>query len=199
MVDPVAWRRFVFRGVFLLVCTVVLFAKLLPLGSAPAAIPLVDPLSGQLVREGGMRLAIPGPDLLFCFTAAFLMRRPRWAPVLLILGMHLLADMLLFRPMGLWPAVSLLAYEFLRNQTNSSTEIPLPLEVALVSGVFAAAVLAYALLQLIFAVPQPSIGLSLLHILTTAAAYPFVIAVTHFMLRVRRARPGELETSGTIG
>lgn len=198
MVDPMTWRRFVFRCLFLMVCVLVLFGKLLPLGTAPAGLALFDPLSGELVQDGGARFALPGPDLLYCFTAAFLMRRPRWAPVALILLTHVLADFLFLRPLGLWPAIVIVGYEFLRNQTNSSTETSIPLEVALVSGVFAAAVLVNALIQLIFAVPQPGIGLSLLHILTTAVAYPFVIAATHFMLRVRRARPGELETNRTI-
>ena len=197
MVDEVTWRRFVFRCLFLLVCALVLFAKLLPLDTAPSGLALFDPLSGELTREGGRGVAIPGPDLLFCFTAAFLMRRPRWAPVLLILVAHILADVLFLRPLGLWPAIAILAYEFLRGQTNATTEIPVPLEVALVAGAFAAAVLGNALMLVIFAVPQPPFGATLLHILTTAIAYPFVIAVTHFMLRVRRARPGELETSGT--
>lgn len=199
MVDPVAWRRFLFRCLFLLVCILVLFGKLLPLGSATTDLPLFDPLSGDLVQNGGARFALPGPDLLYCFTAAFLMRRPRWAPVALILLTHVLADFLFLRPLGLWPAVAIVGYEVLRNQTDATAEIPLPFEVALVSGVFAALVLANALLQLIFAVPQPGFGLSMLHILTTAIAYPFVIAATHFILRVRRARPGELEMSGTIG
>lgn len=199
MVDPIAWRRFVFRCLFLLVCVVVLFAKLLPLDTAPASIALFDPLSGELVQGGGLGFSIPGPDLLYCFTAAFLMRRPRWAPIFLILLTHILADFLYLRPLGLWPAAAILAYEFLRNQANSTAEIALPIEVALVSGAFAAAVLGNALMLVIFAVPQPGFGTTLLHILTTALAYPIVIAITHFMLRVRRARPGELEISGTIG
>lgn len=198
MVDPVTWRRFVFRLVFVAVCAIAIFAKLLPLATMPAPVTLIDPVSGELVREaGGFR--IPGPDLLFCFTAAFLMRRPHWAPVLLIVGVHLLADVLFLRPVGLWAAISLLGYEALRARSAGSTELPVPFEVALVAGTFAAITLGNALMLAIFAVPQAAFGTTLLHILTTAIAYPFVIAVTHFMLRVRRVRPGELESGGAIG
>lgn len=199
MVDPITMRRFQYRVLFVAVCGLIIFAQLLPLNTAPASVQLIDPATGELFRDGRGYFSVPGPDLLFCVTAAFLMRRPRWAPVALIVFVHLLADVLYLRPLGLWPAISLIAYEFLRRQTNASNEVSLPLEVALVVGAFTSAVLANALLQLIFAVPQPGFGRTLLHILTTAVAYPFVIAITHFILRVKRAGVRELDSDGVIG
>lgn len=199
MVDPITWRRFQFRMLFLLVSMLIIFSQLLPLNTAPAAVQLLDVETGQLLREGGSYFNLPGPDLLFCLTAAFLMRRPRWAPVGLIVLVHLLADVLFLRPLGLWPAVVIVGYEFLRRQTNATTEVAVPLEVALVTGTFAAAVFANGLLHLIFAVSHPSFGATLLHICTTALAYPFVIAVVHFILRVRRAGARELDSDGVIG
>ncbi|RLJ41054.1 rod shape-determining protein MreD [Litoreibacter meonggei] len=199
MVDPITWRRFQYRTLFLFVCGVIIFGQLLPLNTAPAVVQLIDPVSGELIQEGSRYFSLPGPDWLFCLTAAFLMRRPRWAPVVLIVFVHLLADVLYLRPLGLWPAVSLIAYEFLRRQTNASNEVSLPLEVALVIGAFTAAVTVNGVLHLIFAVPHPGFGVTLLHILTTAIAYPFVIAVTHFILRVKRAGVRELDSDGVIG
>jgi len=199
MVDPITWRRFQYRVLFLLISAIIIFGQLLPLNTLPAAIQLLDPETGELIQEGGSYFSLPGPDFLFCLTAAFLMRRPRWAPVLLIVAVHLMADVLFLRPLGLWPAISLVAYEFLRRQTNASNEISVPLEVAIVVGTFSAAVLVNGLFYLIFAVPHPSVGASVLHIMTTAIAYPFVIAVTHFILRVRRAGARELDSDGVIG
>lgn len=199
MVDPITWRRFQYRVLFLLVSAIIIFGQLLPLNTMPAAIQLLDPETGELIQEGGSYFNLPGPDFLFCLTAAFLMRRPRWAPVALIIVVHLMADVLFLRPIGLWPAVSLVAYEFLRRQTNASTEISLPLEVAIVIGTFCAAVFVNGLFYLIFAVPHPSVGSSVLHIVSTALAYPFVIAMTHFILRVRRAGARELDSDGVIG
>ena len=199
MVDPITWRRFQFRTLFLFVCAVIIFVQLLPLNTAPAVVQLIDPVSGELIQEGSSYYSLPGPDWLFCLTAAFLMRRPRWAPVALIVFVHLMADVLFLRPLGLWPAISLVAYEFLRRQINASNEVPLPLEIALVIGAFAAAVFANGLLLLIFAIPHPGLGVTLLHVLATAIAYPFVIVVTHFILRVRRAGVRELDSDGVIG
>lgn len=199
MVDPITWRRFQYRTLFVVVSALVIFGQLLPLNTEPAVVQLIDPVNGQIIEEGSSYLSLPGPDWLFCLTAAFLMRRPRWAPVALIVFVHLMADVLYLRPLGLWPAISLVAYEFLRRQTNASNEVSLLLEVALVVGSFTAAVFANALVQLVFAVPQPGFGTTLLHILTTAIAYPFVIAVTHFILRVKRAGVRELDSDGVIG
>lgn len=199
MVDPITWRRFQYRTLFVVVSALVIFGQLLPLNTEPAVVQLIDPVNGQIIEEGSSYLSLPGPDWLFCLTAAFLMRRPRWAPVALIVFVHLMADVLYLRPLGLWPAISLVAYEFLRRQTNASNEVSLLLEVALVVGSFTAAVFANALVQLVFAVPQPGFGATLLHILTTAIAYPFVIAVTHFILRVKRASVRELDSDGVIG
>ncbi|SHF29029.1 rod shape-determining protein MreD [Litoreibacter ascidiaceicola] len=199
MVDPITWRRFQYRIVFLVVSALIIFGQLLPLNTTPDVLPLIDPVSGALIQEGGSYFSLPGPDWLFCLTAAFLMRRPRWAPVVLIVFVHLLADVLYLRPLGLWPAISLVAYEFLRRQTNASNEVSVPLEIALVMGAFTAAVVVNGLFHLIFAVPHPSLGTVLLHVLTTAIAYPFVIAVTHFILRVRRAGVRELDSDGVIG
>jgi rod shape-determining protein MreD len=199
MVDPITWRRFQFRVLFLFVSAIIIFSQLLPLNTAPASVQLLDPETGDLIQEGSVYFGLPGPDLLFCLTAAFLMRRPRWAPVALIVVVHLMADVLFLRPLGLWPAISLLAYEFLRRQINASNEVSIPLEIALVVGAFTAAVFVNGVFHLIFAVQHPSFGATLLHILTTAIAYPFVIAVTHFILRVRRAGVRELDSDGVIG
>ena len=199
MVDPITWRRFQYRTLFVVVSALVIFGQLLPLNTEPAVVQLIDPVNGQIIEEGSSYLSLPGPDWLFCLTAAFLMRRPRWAPVALSVFVHLMADVLYLRPLGLWPAISLVAYEFLRRQTNASNEVSLLLEVALVVGSFTAAVFANALVQLVLAVPQPGFGTTLLHILTTAIAYPFVIAVTHFILRVKRASVRELDSDGVIG
>ncbi|EPX77196.1 hypothetical protein [Litoreibacter arenae] len=199
MVDPITWRRLQFRLLFVAVSGLIIFSQLLPVNTAPASIALIDPVSGQLVQEGSRYFSLPGPDLLFCLTAAFLMRRPRWAPVLLIVAVHLLADILYLRPLGLWPAVSLVAYEFLRRQTNAGSEVSVALEIALVVGAFTGAVIVNALVHIVFAVPHPGLGVTLLHILTTAIAYPFVILVVHFILRIRRAGVRELDSDGVIG
>lgn len=176
MVDPITTRRFLFRCMFLLLCAVIIFMKMLPLSTIPSA--------------------VPGPDWLFCLTAVWIMRRPRWAPVGLIILVHLVADILYLRPIGLWPAISLLGYEYLRGKSGGPTEISPPLEVGMAGAVFAVLVAINAIFQFVFGIAQPNLGVLLLHVIVTIMAYPFVIAFSHFVIRVRRARPTDMDGSG---
>jgi rod shape-determining protein MreD len=178
MVDPITSRRMVFRSLFLSLCAVLIFFKLLPLSTFPST--------------------FPSPDLLFAFTAAWIMRRPNFAPIWLIVPLHLVADFLFLRPPGLWAAVSLLGYEFLRSKRLGSSEIPVIGEIPMVAGTFAAMFAGYMLVLTIFGVPTMGIWPAVLHVLITIAVYPLAILVTHFIFRVRRLRPGELADDGAL-
>ncbi len=178
MVDPAATRRWVFRGLFFALCACIIFISMLPLTTEPRR--------------------VPGPDLLFCITAIWIMRRPRWAPVGLIVLVHLIADLLFLRPVGLWPAISLLGYEYLRRKSTASTEIPALIEFGMAMTLFATMVAANAVVHLLFGIPHPSFGASALHVIVTAVAYPVVMAFSVFVTRVRRARPSDFDGSGMI-
>jgi rod shape-determining protein MreD len=56
--------------------------------------------------------------------------------------------------------------------------------------------LANALVMLVLMVDQPSLGLTLLQLIATIAAYPLVVAMTVFALGLRRAAPGEVDDRG---
>ena len=176
MVDPATFRRWMFRGVFALLCSVLIFGKMLPLTAIPRA--------------------IPGPDLIFAFSAAFIMRRPRYAPVLLVVGILLLTDILFLRPIGLWPAIALVALEVMRSRATSQVETPLPAELLQFAMLFSGAVCVNALVLVIFGLPVISFSALILHIVVTGVAYPVVIAATHYVLRVRRARPSDVDAVG---
>ena len=178
MVDPITSRRVLFRGIFLMLCGFLIFYKLLPLSTLPSR--------------------IPSPDLLFVFTAAWIMRRPNFAPVWLIVPLHLLADLLFMRPPGLWAAISLLGYEFLRNKRLGPSEIPIVGEIPLAAGAFTAMFVSYTVVLLVFGVQTAGLWPSVLHILITIAAYPFAILATHFIFRVRKLRPGDIDDDGAL-
>ena len=176
MVDPVTSRRFGYRCAFLALCAVIIFFKMLPLS--------IDP--GRL----------PGPDLLFCVTAVWIMRRPRWAPVGLIVLVHLVADILFLRPLGLWSAISLLGYEYLRGKASGNSEITPPIELGMAAATFAVMAVVQAAAQALFGLPQPSFGVVGLHVIMTVLAYPLVILFSVYIIGVRRARPIDLDGSG---
>lgn len=176
MVDPASTRRWMYRGIYLLVCGLLMFLAMLPLNTEPGH--------------------IPGPDLIFAFSAAIIMRRPRFAPVGLVVAVLLLSDILFLRPIGLWSAIALLGLEFLRSRSNGATEIPWPSEMFLFAVVFCVSVVTNALFFLIFGVPHTGFISIVLHALMTCVAYPFVLMITHSVLRVRRARPSDFDAAG---
>jgi rod shape-determining protein MreD len=178
MVDPATSRRLSYRAMFFALCAMLIFLKLLPIGAVP----------------GG----IPAPDLMFCFMAAWMMRRPNYVPVLLVAFIFVLSDIVFLRPIGLWSALIVLGSEFLRSRSTGPSEIPVPAEIALVSFVFAAMFAIYSVVFVLLGTPHAELKTAALHVLTTVIAYPFVIGVTHFILRVRRAKPSDLDAGGNL-
>ena len=92
------WRsaHWMYRGLFLAIAVVLLFLRLLPLGQSAGA--------------------FPGPDLLLCLIMAWVVRRPDYLPLAMIVIVMLMEDLLLMRPPGLWTALVVLATEFLRSR-----------------------------------------------------------------------------------
>lgn len=176
MVDPLTTRRIAHRALYVALCALVLFLRLLP----------VSP-----VAHG-----IPGPDLTLALTLAWVMRRPDYVPALLIVAVFLLEDLMYWRPIGLWPLIMLGGTEFLRAREAGSRTMPFVLEMALVAGVMAAMLVANRLILGLTFVDQPALGLELLRLLMTLAAYPFVVALSRLAFGLRRAAPGEVDALG---
>lgn len=176
MAEPMAMRRLMWRGVFVVLTLLVLFVRLLPLGDG----------------AGG----VPGPDLLVVLALAWATRRPDYVPVLLVGAVMLLADFLFMRPPGLWAAITVLGVEFLRTREQGFRDLPFLVEWGMVALVLLAMTLANAAVLLVLLVDQPSLGLTLLQLIATIAAYPVVVAVTVFVFGLRRAAPGEVDDRG---
>ncbi|UWQ22511.1 rod shape-determining protein MreD [Jannaschia sp. W003] len=165
-----------FRVLFALLAFLVLFFALLPFGPG----------------EGG----VPGPDLTLCLAAAWVLRRPDYVPVWLLIPLLVLGDALLGRPLGLWALIVLLITEYLRRRVDQSEALPFWSEVGLVTGCIAVAFVAnYAALVLLLA-GTPPLGGEALHALATIVFYP-PAAIFSQMLGVRRLAPGELDTLGS--
>lgn len=176
MAEVVVTRIWRHRALFVLLAFGLIFLRLLPL----------DPGPGRL----------PGPDLLVCFAFAWVLRRPSYVPVGLIAAAILLTDILFMRPLGLWTACVVLASEFLRAREPYSRDMPFLLEWMMVSLVILATTIGYILLLAVFAVDQPSLGLTLIQMLATIAAYPLVAAFSAVVLGLRKMTPGAVDQLG---
>lgn len=176
MVDPLRVTLWFYRGMFLLLALVLLFLKLLPIGS----------LAGTW----------PGPDLLLCLVFAWVVRRPDYIPVLLIAVVVLVEDFLLMRPPGLWAGLVILGAEFMRSRVALTRELSFVAEWMLVAAVMVALLLAYRLAFVIAFLPQPAFGFALLQTLWSILCYPLVVAASRFAFDMRKPAMGEVDAYG---
>lgn len=176
MIEGLRSTVWIYRGAFLLVAVVLLFLRLLPLGS-----------------EAGRW---PGPDILLCIALAWVMRRPDYLPVWLIAIVFLIEDLVLMRPPGLWTALVVIATEFLRARVALTRELTFVVEWMLVAGVMVAMLLASRVVLSIVLVPQAGFGFAMVQTIWSILCYPLVIAVSAMALDLRKPATGEVDSYG---
>jgi rod shape-determining protein MreD len=165
-----------YRVIFVVAALILLFFRLLPLGT----------LAGHW----------PGPDLLVCLTLVWVMRRPDYLPVLLIAIVFLAEDLILLRPPGLWTAIMLLATEFLRGRAALTRELNFVVEWMLVAGLMVAMLLAYRLIFAMALLPQPGFGFALVQTIWSVLCYPLVVMASTLALDLRKPAMGEVDSYG---
>jgi len=173
MLNPV-WAH---RLIFVAVAVFLMFLRLLPIHPAAAG-------------------SLPGPDFLLCLIFAWTMRRPEYLPLLLLAVILLMEDFLLMRPPGLWTALVILAAEFIRSRIALTRELNFGVEWLLVAGLMLAVFLAYRLIFTLVFLPQPAFGYAVIQILWSILVYPAVVAVSRFVLDLRKPATGETDAYG---
>ncbi len=165
------------RMIFVAVAAVLIFLHLLPLHPAAAG-------------------SLPGPDLLLCLVMAWTMRRPEYLPVWLLAAVMLLEDFLLMRPPGLWTALVVAAAEFIRSRIALTRELNFGVEWLLVACLMLAVFVAYRVIFAIVFLPQPEFGYAVIQVLWSILFYPAVVAVSRYVLDLRKPAMGEVDAYG---
>ena len=165
-----------YRALFLGLALFILFVRLLPMGSEP----------GDL----------PGPDLLLCMMLAWMMRRPDFLPVGLIVAVTLAEDLILLRPPGLWTALVVLATEFLRSRNALTRELNFVVEWLLASGLMVAMMLAYRLAFAVALLPQVPFGFAVVQVIWSILVYPVVVGLSRLAFDLRKPATGEVDDYG---
>ncbi|WP_108484254.1 rod shape-determining protein MreD [Oceaniglobus ichthyenteri] len=176
MVDPVSRRQWAFRALFVALAAAVVFLQILPF------------------RIDGDHW--PGPDILTLLAFAWVMRRPDYVPPVLVLAVMLFTDVLFMRPLGLWAAIVLIGLEFLRARQQFSRDLPFLVEWIMVAIVIAMMTLTNTLVLAIFLVEQPVLTLITLQMIISILSYPVVVAVSRYVIGVRKMAPAE---AGALG
>lgn len=203
-------RLLLMRAVFIVLVLLILFFHLLPIETQPVSLfspelfpPLatIDPAEARLrdlLDQGSNRILI-GPDLLIAFAFAWSLRRPEYVPSLLLALTFLLADLLLQRPPGLWAMLALLGSENLKGRSRSLRDATFGAEWIAVAVLLTGILIANRIVLSLVLVPPPQLQLNLLELGATILVYPVVVFITHSVMGVRRAAPGELDTLGGRG
>ncbi|MEM6609755.1 MAG: rod shape-determining protein MreD [Pseudomonadota bacterium] len=171
---PSAWHIWTYRLTFVVLGLAIIAFSLLPLGQN----------TGVLV----------GPDLLLAFTLAWILRQPSVVPIGVIVALFLTADFLLQRPPGLWTALVLLVTESLRTRRAQTTEYNFIVEWAWVTVAIFTIIVGERFVLWVLLAPQSSLGLALVYGLTTAAVYPAIVLISHYVIGLRRLGPTDAES-----
>lgn len=176
MTDLSATRLWIMRAAFVLLSMVILFFQLLPLETTPRW--------------------FAGPNLMLAFACAWCLRRPDYVPMPVLAVLFLLADMLLQRPPGLWALLALIGCEHLKSQGRTIRDANFATEWLNVTVVIIAITLANRILLALALVDLPGWGLSLSEGGMTLLVYPVVVAISHWLMGVRKMAPGDLDALG---
>jgi len=176
MVERDRIRLWSLRMAFFGVCVVVIFWKLLPLDALPRA--------------------WAGPDLIVALSFAWVLRRPEYAPPVLIAIILLLADFLFQRPPGLWAALVLLGSEALKSRAPLLRDMTFVPEWLTVTVVLVVITLSYRLIMAVLLLDQAPLGLHLLEMVMTLLAYPLVVFASAVVLGIRKIKAGDAESLG---
>lgn len=195
------------RGVYLGLCIAIIFIQLLPLETLPpswgdpglvptdptspgANLPTPEPDAPGRSRLWG------GPDLLLLVTLVWAARRPDYLPAFMVAGVFIVADLLFQRPPGLWAALVLILTEILRARARGLRVLPFMLEWAGVAAGIVAITVVYRVTLALVMVPQPTLGLTLVHMILTILTYPAVVLVAYLVFGVARPAQGEVDALG---
>ena len=169
-------RLWLMRLAFCLLTLLILLFQLMPLETTPRS--------------------WAGPDVLLAFAAAWCLRRPDYVPSLALALLFLLADLLLQRPPGLWALLALIGCENLKSRRRSLRDAGFVAEWITVAVILIAIALLNRLILAIALVDVPALTLTLSELVTTVLIYPAIVAITHWLMGVRKAAPGGLDGLG---
>lgn len=176
MADRPTAHVWTYRAAFAMIAVLLLFLRLLPLGSVP----------GQW----------PGPDILLGVVLAWVLRRPDYVPAPLIALVILVEDVLLMRPPGLWAAIVVVGTEFLRGRAALTRELSFAAEWLLVAAVMTGLLLLYRVAFAVAMLPQPGFGFAMVQTLGSIVCYPVVVFLSRAVLDVRKPAKGEVDAMG---
>lgn len=136
---------------------------------------------------------LPWPDIFYCVTMVYIVRRPEWAPVWAVFAAFFLRDILTMAPLGLFTLLMVLGTEVVRANLQAFREYPFVLEWLWIAGLFALITLVQQIALSLMLAQTPGLLDQLWLILLTAMLYPVIVFVLKYGFRFDRPRPGDFD------
>jgi len=143
-------------------------------------------ISFQILPLPIVQQEILWPDLIFLFTVGWLVRRPNQLPISIIFAIHLISDILLLRPIGLWSGLSLIIFVFVKWKVYmAKTIFKFGQELIFVMALLSLGLITNLMLQYIFKILNPPFLMITLQMTFTLLTYPLVGGILYYILGVR--------------
>ena len=154
-----------------------------------------DPVLSSFCRWTRYRAAGPGRIWLLGFACAWCLRRPEYVPAWSLAGLFLLADLLLQRPPGLWALLALMGCENLKSRAQSCA-MPVSRGMADRGSIVIAITLANRVIWRWCWSTCPALDAEPFRTGHDPAILSADRLVTHGLMGVRKAAPGDLDALG---
>lgn len=139
---------------------------------------------------------LPPPDILFCFTMAYIIRKPELMPVRSILVVFFLRDVLTQAPLGLFTLSMVLASEAVRTNLQAFRGYSFGKEWMWIGTIFATITILQKLILEITFTQAPDLDELIYQILFTVGIYPVAAGALKFGFGFKRPPPGEFDAFG---
>ena len=139
---------------------------------------------------------LPAPDILFCVISALIIRRPEIVPFWIIAIIYFGFDVFLMQPPGVWTACILIATEVTRANRDTFRENLFLFEWFYLCLIFCLALLANRIFWAVSLVPTPPVSILFWEFFFTALAYPVVLFIITYILRIKKPVLGALGMKG---
>ncbi len=139
---------------------------------------------------------IPGPDVLYAITMAYVIRRPEYAPLWAIVAIFFLRDVLTMAPLGLGTLLFLIATEIVRSNLQAFREYFFGIEWLWVSVIYGLILLVQTLILSLSVSFTPKFVDLLYQFLFTALVYPVIVLIMRYLFAIDRPAAGKTDARG---
>jgi len=139
---------------------------------------------------------IPGPDILYGITMAYVIRRPEYVPLWSVVLIFFLRDVLTMSPLGLGTFVFIIATEAVRLNLLTFREFFFGIEWLWISVIFAAVLLVQNLVLALTLSFSPKLSEILYEFAFTTLAYPLIVLILRYLFSMDRPAAGKTDARG---